>query len=120
MTVINAEDVILFDVDNTLALWDSNFNEPHEDAVAITNPYSGETVYLRPHKVHIRIMKEYKGRGFTNVVASAGGVLWAEAVVKAFGIEQYVDLVMTKPNRHFDDKDKKEDIIGVRIFFEDK
>jgi phosphoglycolate phosphatase-like HAD superfamily hydrolase len=120
MKVINAEDVVLWDTDDTIAIWNSKHNIPHEGAVPIVNPYSKETVYLRPHKVHIRIMKEYKGRGFTNIVASAGGVKWAEAVIKAFGLEEYVDFVMTKPNRHFDDKEDKESIIGVRLYFEDK
>lgn len=120
MKVIKAEDVVTFDVDNTIALWDHNHNIPHEGAIEIKNPYSGEIVYLRPHKVHIRIMKEYKGRGFTNIVWSAGGTKWSEAVVKAFGLEEYVDYVMTKPNRHFDDKEDKESIIGVRLYFEDK
>lgn len=120
MKVIKSEDVVCFDLDDTLALWDANHNVPHEDAIEVKNPYSGEVVYLRPHKVHIRIMKEYKGRGFTNIVWSAGGVRHAEAVVKAFGLEEYVDYVMTKPNRHFDDKEDKESIIGVRLYFEDK
>lgn len=120
MKVIKGEDIVAWDVDDTLALWSKNHTEPHKDAVPILNPYSEEIVYLRPHKVHIRIMKEYKGRGFTNIVWSAGGVKWAEAVIKALGIEKHVDFIITKPNRHFDDREDKESIIGVRLYFQDK
>lgn len=120
MKVIKGENNILWDVDNTLVLWDKNHSVPHKDTIEFINPYSFEKVYLRPHKVHIRIMKEYKGRGFTNIVASAGGVQWAEAVIKALDLESYVHYVMTKPNRHFDDKEDKESIIGVRLFFKDE
>lgn len=46
---------------------------------------------------------------------SAGGGEWAEAVVKALGLEKYVDLVMNKPSWYYDDKEAK-DWMGKRIY----
>ena len=40
MKVIKSEDVVCFDLDDTLALWDANHNVPHEGAIEVKNPYS--------------------------------------------------------------------------------
>jgi len=70
---------------------------------------------LTPHNGHIKILKDRKARGSFIVVWSAGGYAWANAVVKALGLEEYVDLVMTKPHAYVDDKQAAE-IMGERIY----
>lgn len=121
MKVIKNETVVTFDCDNTLLMWDKKHDQPGEGREEIADPYDhGKKLYLKPHKVHCRLLRQYKGRGFTVVVWSKAGYAWGEAVVKHLKLEDYVDYVMTKPDRHIDDATKIEDIIGNRVYFEDK
>lgn len=106
-----------FDCDDTLVMWDIGGNQPYdmwayteqekckpEDVVRIEDPYKvGEAYYLVKHNRHIKLLQDYKARGFGVIVWSAGGSQWAKAVVEALGIGNSVDLVMAKPNRHVDD-----------------
>lgn len=111
MKVIENESIIFFDCDDTLVMWGL---DPINPAYVI-NPYYGESERLAPHKGHIKVLKERKARGSTIVVWSAGGYKWAEAVVKALNLEEYVDLCMTKPHAYVDDKTAAE-IMGERIY----
>jgi len=113
MKTITTESTIFFDVDQTLVLW-GKIKKKHK-VVAITCPHSGEQYYLRPHKGHIKILKDRKSRGSFITVWSAGGFAWAEAVVKALDLTQHVDLIMSKPHAYVDDK-KAEEFMGERIY----
>ena len=118
MIVIKNEDIVAFDVDDTLILWFSNC-DPSEK-IDIISPGSGiKKMALKPHKRHIDLLKEYKGRGMTVIVWSAGGYGWAQAVVEALGLEEFVDYVMTKPCKLIDDL-PPELIFTNRIYLEDK
>ena len=103
MRVIKNENVIFFDVDDTLVLWDREFNSPHYDTVAITDPYDSKTVHLRPHEPHIKLLKNHFSRGTVIVVWSQGGFSWAKAVIDALGLQKFVHLVMSKPKSYVDD-----------------
>ena len=116
MNVLNNENVVLVDVDDTIVVWDRSHRAPGKGKIKFTDPYSGDTLYLTPHSVHIRLIRQYKGRGFAIIVASMAGVKWAEHVVKTLQLEQYVDICMSKPTRYIDDKEDIKDIIGTRIF----
>jgi phosphoserine phosphatase len=95
MLVINNDPIAYFDVDDTLIMWD------YDD--------TKETVWINgyrfnPHKVHIEQIKKHKMRGHTIIVYSAGGSTnWAEPVIKALKLEDYVDVVMPKANWAYDD-----------------
>lgn len=115
MEVIYNEQIVCFDVDDTLVLYDPDYSDPNVDIVYFTNPYDGSLIGLTPHHQHLDLMKKYKGRGYYVVVWSAGGVKWAESVVKTLGIEQYVDLVTTKPSKYVDDLPCGE-WMGNRVF----
>lgn len=127
MKTIDSEHVIMVDVDNTLVLWgkdhriplaritDKNFNDKR---ILFVDPYTGDNLYLTPHNVHIRLLRQYKGRGFTIIVWSMAGVKWSESVVKTLGIEDIVDYCMTKPAKHLDDKQDIDSIIGSRVYLE--
>ena len=93
--------VVTFDVDDTLIMW----NKPGEQSVTVTLPgEDGFTETFTPHADHIQMLKDFKKVcRYTVVVWSQSGHDWAEAVVKALEIEDYVDLVMSKPSRHVDD-----------------
>ena len=115
MKVINTESTIFVDVDDTLVMWDKTLRK-NKSRVEIPDPYTtGTFTYLVPHYGHIKILKDRKVRGSYIVVWSAGGNLWAEAVVKALGLEEYVDLVMTKPHAYIDDK-RAEEFMVERIY----
>ena len=114
MRVIDKESTIFCDVDDTLVMWGKD-GIVGEDLIEIKEPHYGRVEILAPHKGHIKILKDRKARGSFIVVWSAGGFAWAEAVVKALGLENYVDLVMTKPHAYVDDK-VAADIMGERIY----
>jgi hypothetical protein len=104
MQVINKENAIFFDVDDTLVLWDAQYTEPDPTRlVEIVDPYDNKTVFLAPHHPHIKLLKNHHTRGTYIVVWSQGGFAWAEAVVKALGLEDHVDLIMSKPRAYVDD-----------------
>ena len=65
---------------------------------------------------HIEELIRQKKSGTRIVVWSASGVQWAEAVVKSLGIEKYVDAVLSKPTRVYDDKDPIEWLPERRFF----
>lgn len=114
MKVIRCETNANYDVDDTLVMWEANHTQPGEGKIAIVDPNDNQTVYLKPHKKHIKILKDLKSRGYYITVWSAGGYGWAEAVVKTLGIEEHVDVVMTKPIKFFDDLPLSE--LGSRVY----
>jgi phosphoglycolate phosphatase-like HAD superfamily hydrolase len=115
MNVIKNEVIVCFDVDDTLVLWNTDKTEGQ----LFHNPYDNSYTHLKPHKRHIELLKQYKGRGFHVRVWSAGGWQWAEAVVKTLGLESFVDSIETKPAKYIDDLEAK-DVLGVRIYIKDE
>ena len=95
-----------FDVDDTLVEW-KLCSDREADAVKIVDE-SGRVFYKKAIVAHIEELKNQKMTGNTVVVWSAGGGAWAETVVKALGIEEYVDVCLTKPDFYYDDKDVSE------------
>lgn len=106
MNVLYNEKISMWDVDDTLVLW-SDDEEPTKNTPKIIfhDPGLEKMVEARMHLNHIKLLKEQKARGHTIIVWSQGGARYAEAVVKALGLEQYVHLVMTKPSFIVDDLD---------------
>lgn len=115
MQIFENEYVVAIDCDDTLVMWDVNHTQPHENSVAFICPYDGSTNHLIPNKKHIDFLKKCKGRGMCIMVWSAGGVLWAEAVINTLGLSDYVDLIITKPSKYVDDLFAK-DILGQRVY----
>lgn len=102
MEVFQGNRTVYFDVDDTIMEWKQcDSNDP--DACQIEN--NGFIFYKRPIMIHVQELKNQKMAGNTVVVWSAGGARWAEAVIKALKLEQYVDVVLTKPDFYYDDKD---------------
>ncbi len=116
MKIIANESTVFIDVDDTLVMWGVGAKAfDLRPIVKINSPYDGSTNVLYPNLGNIKILKDRKARGSFIVVWSAGGYAWAEAVIKALQLEQYVDLIMTKPHAYVDDKEAK-DIMGERIY----
>lgn len=129
MIKIPGDRICYFDVDDTLVMWNPTKEELDERGICITCPGSYVIVdketnevslsdpwteRLLPHRKHIEAIKKHKARGHTIVVWSAGGVDWAEAAVKALGLEQFVDLVVCKPSWAYDDVTAAEIITKIQ------
>lgn len=102
MEVFQGNRSTYFDVDDTLMEW-KQCDPSDINACKIEN--NGYIFYKRPIQCHIDELRNQKMAGNTVVVWSAGGARWAEAVIKALKLEQYVDVVLTKPDFYYDDKD---------------
>ena len=100
MIVTRNDNVVCFDVDDTLVMWswESRFNE---QSIVFDN--FGYETRLLPHQKHIDLMKQFKARGHYVIVWSQGGYEWAASVVKTLQLESYVDEVKTKPKWVIDD-----------------
>lgn len=94
----NNHNIVLYDVDDTLVAIDPI--EGVEPLVIENGPYK-EVVY--PIHQEIKRLKQAKMRGHYVRVHSQGGSDWAETVVKALELENYVDSIETKPKWYHDD-----------------
>lgn len=102
MQVIKSEQVICVDIDDTLVL--HKRGAPRDVIVNFIDPYDGTERFLVMHEPHVKILKDRKARGAVIVVWSQSGYAWAETVIKAMGLEPYVDFIMSKPIAYIDDK----------------
>lgn len=108
MKTIGSDKNVFVDVDETLII-----NKSHKEEFGITDKewaansfpmgISKTKVEVMPHFKHIEFIKELKSKNITIYVWSAGGKDWAEAVIKALGLEDFVDFAMTKPELYIDD-----------------
>lgn len=98
--LVESDNIAAFDVDDTLVMWDIPIGREEE---AIDFDAFGYTHRVLPHLAHIELLKEFKARGQMVIVWSQGGREWAMAVVRALGLEEYVDVVMCKPKWVIDD-----------------
>jgi len=113
MKVYKTDSVITVDVDDTLVMW--NLADKSGD-IPFVDPYvEGMVNYLTPNEKHIDLVKKHHGRGYTVIVWSAGGVEWAETVVKTLELESYVDIVLSKPVKYIDDLPCQE-WMGTRLY----
>lgn len=100
MNVIENENIVCIDVDDTLVIW--NIPAGREAEAVLFNNF-GFAEWLLPHHAHIKLLKQFKARGQMVIVWSQGGHQWAREVVKCLGLEKYVDIVMAKPKWIIDD-----------------
>ena len=105
MQTFKERKTVYFDVDDTLLEWDTcRKNDP--DAVKIEN--NGHVFYKKAIQPNIKNLKSHFLAGHLVVVWSAGGAAWAETVVKALKLQKYVNIILTKPDYYYDDKDATE------------
>jgi predicted phosphatase len=116
MQVIPNDRILAVDVDGTLV---DTLNHITISPYLVLN-YGNSIYKLAPRRFNIDLMIHHKRvRGYFIMVWSANGVVWAERVVKLLGLEQYVDLVITKPLEYIDDK-PVEQWMTNRIWLEEK
>lgn len=98
ITLHSDKGVACFDVDDTLIMW----HHPEADT-KIVDPHDEWTGYFKVHEPHVEKIKKCKEEGKVVIVWSQTGGDWADAVVRALGLEGYVDLCRGKPTEIYDD-----------------
>jgi hydroxymethylpyrimidine pyrophosphatase-like HAD family hydrolase len=120
MLVIKNENVVPFDIDDTLLMWD---NPTVNGFGKLPINFAGRTVYLTPHNYHVDLLKVYHERGYYIIFWSANGYNHAVKAVLALGLEGYADGVnghiQSKPCKHVDDTKDSASILGPRVYCED-
>lgn len=106
---------IMFDVDQTLIMWDNALFDTN--SICIVRPDTKRHNYVLPHIEHIELLKQHHHRGYWVTVWSASGTAWAVAVVEALELKEYVNEVRTKPLKFVDDLQANE-ILGTRVYIE--
>lgn len=119
--VITSDMTLFVDVDETLVLFNRSETEMKLNGIIFGYDENSKPVYAVPHLAHIKKIRESKARGHKVIVWSAGGYRWAETVVIALGIQELVDVIMTKPRWYIDDLTASEFLPEVnRIYKEQK
>lgn len=91
------------DIDDTLLLWDVPVNTPGVRVVEFQEPHLKDITRAVVNENNLRLMKEKKHRGCFIILWSQGGYEYAKAVRDALHLQDYVDLIMTKPVGLIDD-----------------
>lgn len=115
MELIESEMIVYFDCDDSLCMWTDNIYLPGGDKIEFEDPYDSSLVYLIPHYRHIKLLKDYKERGYTVIIWSAAGYRWAQVVAKILELEEYIDYCQSKPIKFVDDLQASE-ILGDRVY----
>lgn len=110
--ILDSTKLIACDVDNTLLF--SLREYPHEVTHEVVK-INGRKFWV--HNPHIEMLKDFKARGHSIMVWSAGGAEWAELAVKALKLEEIVDFVCAKPDWIIDDKPASEFLSEDKRFY---
>lgn len=103
MKIIKSEQIRPVDVDDTLII---NYNDTTKDLgrkVKVYDAVTNKFITMVAHEANIRLLLEEKHRGGFIIVWSRSGYEWAKHVVQALDLENFVDLVMSKPLAYIDD-----------------
>jgi phosphoserine phosphatase len=106
---------IYIDIDNTLVF--SLREYPHEVTHEVVK-VGGRKFWV--HAPHIEMMRDFKARGHSLIVWSAGGAEWAEAVIVALKLTDLVDVVLSKPDWYIDDKKASEFMDESKRFYKSR
>lgn len=102
MQIIRSESTVFVDIDDTLVT--AYKSDSRNKAVKIEDPLNpGIYLKMSVHEPMVRLVKEESHRGSFIVIWSRGGHEWATSVIKALDLQNYVNIVMSKPMVYFDD-----------------
>lgn len=113
---IKSDRIVMVDVDDTLVLWNLS---AYPGAIRKTIEHVNGWVQVIPHHKNINTLIKFYKLGYTIVVWSGSGHAWAEAVVRALELGQYVTQIISKPLYYFDDKPCQE-WMGARVWRDPK
>lgn len=128
---VEAGQIAYFDVDHTLIIWEMDPKEYsplkgsddygiekllNKQPESLKIAFDGKEFSIRPIWTHVSQLVQQSLKGVKIVVWSAGGVDWAEAIVNRLGLNDFVDVVITKPHFFYDDSNP-EGFMGKHFFF---
>ena len=111
MFVLPPGPAVYVDVDTTLIEWDDPKN-PEDCGVVWIH---GKMFYVNEYNV--AYLKKFADRNHAIIVWSGSGVAWAQAVVRALGLTDYVHAVLSKPSYYIDDIKDPKVWIGKHRFY---
>lgn len=84
-------------------------------SISLVTSYHDEYKVIVPKNPTISFLKSLKSRGYHITVQSNNGWRWAQSVVHALELQEYVDVICTKPSKCVDDAKNPLHIIGSLI-----
>lgn len=100
MTVLETEQLITCDIDETLISWE----QPAGNRITFRCPYTGDLLYVTPMYANIKVLTNHLARGTKVLVWSRSGYKWAVAALQALRIDHDNIIVASKPIGYIDDK----------------
>jgi hypothetical protein len=101
MNLIKSELVWCVDVDDTLVIWGAD--KHLHPTIDFVEPHSKDEIKVVVNLNNIRLLKEKKARGCFIVLWSQGGWEYAAEIATALKLNDFIDIVMTKPTGIIDD-----------------
>lgn len=102
--VIRYDNIAYFDVDETLVFTENkDKHEPKHAMITIAIP-GKPGVLCEINQPQVDRLKMHRIWGNGVIVWSKSGFDWAEAVVNALELNDYVDAILAKPTYYYDDK----------------
>lgn len=111
-----------FDIDQTIVIWEKDINivlNGTDEKHCIPVELNGKKFFIRPLWGHVNQIIQQNLKGLICIAWSAGGASWADAVVRALNLQDYVLCSLTKPNFYYDDK-PAEHFMGKHYYFVDE
>jgi len=117
-TNIKSNRISMFDVDGTLVRWlfdisdeeyqklkefEANNDGAFPDGYLEVHQNSMGKILLKENKEVTNLLKHQSLAGATIIVWSASGTEWADKIVKALKLEEFVTITMCKPTWYTDD-----------------
>lgn len=107
MRIHKNERIIPVDIDDTLVMHQKPLSYPKQ--IVVEDPhFPGKFIRLGINEPMVKVLMDEKKRGAHIIAWSRSGYAWAETVLLALNLKNYVDDVYTKPLVYLDDKDVSE------------
>jgi len=114
---VKSQPTAFFDCDDTLVMWNLPDVTALEDKV-ISIYCDGNKSEVHVNQKNVDLLIKLSQRGHSIVVWSAGGSNWAEAVVRDLHLEDFVDVVTSKPSYYIDDVKDSSSWMGKYSYFD--
>lgn len=115
MNIINNEQLLVVDIDETLILWQDLLYKESVKRALFQDPHDGKIKTVRIHEPNLKILTNHLSRGSAVIVWSRSGYKWAKAALECLGIDHINIYVATKPLGYLDDK-PCQDWMGEHIY----